>query len=122
MRVFESVKGVEALEGKSVKESFSDETSVRELIAKISEPRFIELLNGLNGIIRGIKKESWGMTERAMQISGVMESETVTTPSLEDRPRLLTRLLDAAKDMNSNGRNREDIALLISVTINAIHP
>lgn len=121
-RFFNTAKGIEVLEGRSVEEVFSDEKSVHALISVMSEKQFIELLNGLNGIIRSAKKEDWGMTKYQMEISGAMDSETAFTPSLEDRAALLSRLLSAAKEMNKGGRSMEDIALLVSVTINAIHP
>lgn len=119
---FNSAKGIDGLEGKSVAEVFSNEKSIRQLIDTLSEQQFIQLLNGLNGIIRGVGKESWGMAEGEMEISGAMESEAVFTAKAKDKPLLLAQMIRVAKKMNQEQRSMNDIALLVSVTTNAIHP
>lgn len=119
---FTLAKGIECLGGKSVSEVFSNEENIRDLIDRLSEKQFIELLNGLNGMIRGVRKSDWGMSRQEMQISGQMESETVFTPELKDRANLFSKLFHAVTEMNGNGRSLEDMALLVSTTVNAIHP
>lgn len=121
-RFFDSAKGIDALEGKSVTEVFANDQNIRDLIDRLSEKQFMDLINGLNGIIRGAKRKDWVMSDQQMQIAGAMESETVTPPATIDRPELLSKLFRAAKEMNEKHRTMEDIGLLLAVTLNAIHP
>lgn len=121
-RFFALAKEIDALKGKTIAEVFSDEEQVRKLLHDISDEQFIELLNGLNGVIRGIKKDKWGIAQGEMEISGAMESETVFTSLADDKRELFMQIIHAAKKMNQDQRSMEDIALLISVTGNAVHP
>lgn len=43
-------------------------------------------------------------------------------PRQEDKPELLTEVLASVKQMNQDGKDMKDIAILVSSSLNAIHP
>lgn len=121
LRLLDRSQNIEALKGQKLQEVFGDEGSMRKFIAEVEPEKFIELLNGLNGILRNKEKTDWRMDGDSVEVSGVFLPSEYIPPRQEDKASLFDELLAAAKEMNADGRDREDIALLLGSTINAIH-
>lgn len=121
LRFLDRSQNIEALNGQKLQEVFGDEANMRKFIAEVEPEKFIELLNGLNGILRGKEKTDWNMDGNSVEVSGVLLPSEYIPPRQEDKESLFNELLAAAKEMNANGRDRKDIALLLGATINAIH-
>lgn len=118
LRFSKSAQKIEPLHGKKFEAVFDNEEHIREFISNLSEQEFIELLNGINGIVRGKEKEEWKMDGRGVGIKGAF----FMSPFLEDKPELLGKVLEAAKRMNEDERDLDDIAVLVASSINEIHP
>ncbi|MDP2789500.1 MAG: Fic family protein, partial [bacterium] len=88
----------------------------------MQETEFAELLDGVNGILRGKKKDEWGMDGETVALEGMMVGVGYVPPRQEDKSELLAKVLTSAKEMSRDGKNLKDIALLISSSLNAIHP
>ncbi|MFH1089546.1 MAG: Fic family protein [Candidatus Uhrbacteria bacterium] len=105
---------------------FSDEQHKRQFVENLTAEGFLQFLNGINGILRGKKKTDWqmdGETVAVVQmIFGVGFSNELIPPAYEDKPELLEKVLSTAKAMSRAGKSFEDIALVISAAINAVHP
>ena len=110
----------EFLHSQKFEEIFSNEENKRKFIENLSDEEFSELLNSINGILRGKEKEDWKMDGETVALIGAVEDHV--PPRQKDKPELLTKVLSAAKEMNQNKRDLKDIALLFSSSINAIHP
>ncbi len=119
LRLMDRVKNISAFVGGDVREMFRDEESIRGLITGLNESEFIELLNGVNGLLRGRNKKDWGMDGGTVMLAGVGDADY--PPQEKDKPELFHELFVAAQEMNSDGRSLEDIAILIAGGINAIH-
>jgi Fic family protein len=105
---------------------FSDEEHKRQFIENLTTEGFLQFLNGINGILRGKKKAAWkrdGETVEVVQMFyGIKFSKEYIPPAYEDKPELLEKVLSVAKVMNRSGKSFEEIAFVISATINAVHP
>ncbi len=121
-RFFHSARGIEPLRGKTVEEVFSNDEEKRIFIENLQSEDFFEVLNSVNGILRGRKKEEWDMDGKGVVLRGALLGTEYVPPRHEDKPELLTEVLTAAKEMNHNKRSFEDIGLLVSSALNAIHP
>lgn len=110
------------IHGEQLGDVCAREEGVREFIEHLSVEDFLSFVNELNGTIRGLSSEHLGMTPRSMEISGALDSETVFAPRAEDREELFSAALKAVQKMNEDRRSREDIALLLSITLNTVHP
>lgn len=123
LRFLNVAKNIEPLQGQKFETVFSDEKHKREFIENLSTGEFLQLLNGLNGILRGKKKEDWRMDGENVGVGGnVFTGLAYISPRQEDKPELLEKLLFSVKEMSKGGRNLKDVALAVSATINAIHP
>ncbi|MFA5925410.1 MAG: Fic family protein [Parcubacteria group bacterium] len=121
LRFIDSAKNIKSFQGKSFVEVFSTEGNKREFIENLSEKDFIELLNGLNGILRNKKKGDWGMDGEDVEVASPFGINLYTPPFHEDKPGLLGEILQASQKMNRDGRDLGDIALVLAISINAIH-
>lgn len=122
LRFFNTATHIQGFEGKKVWEMFPDEESERKFIEKVDFESFLTLLSGLNGLFKGLPKEKWEIDGDKVYIgskNGIVEYKP---PHPEDKIKLLEKMLDAAKRMNSAGRNLEDIGGLLYSVINSIHP
>lgn len=120
---FLHIANIESFHGQTFEAVFSDEQHKRELIENLSPEEFSDLLGGLNGVLRNKMKEDWKMDGKDVGVGGnVFTGLGYISPIQEDKPELLEKLLLSAKKMNKEGRNLKDIALIVSATINAIHP
>ena len=110
--------------GKKFAEVFSNDKSIRSLIEGLDETSFINLLDSINGIIRGVDEKDWAMSNVLVPLTmneGVRGMESYTPPNVQDRKILFSEVLEAMQEMIKGDRSLEDIAILLSGTINAIH-
>lgn len=122
LRFLKTAENIEPLHGQKFEAVFSDEQHKREFIESLSAEEFAELLNGVNGILRNKAKEEWGMDGENVALDSVFWGTGYVPPRQEDKPELLAKTLSAAKEINQDNKSLEDIALLISSSLNAIHP
>jgi hypothetical protein len=121
-RFLYSAENIESLHGRKVEDIFLNEEGKRTFIDGLQTEGFEELLNGVNGILRGKKKSEWNMDGEGVAVeSSIMGAEYVP-PRQEDKVELLAKALIAAKKMNGERRELKDIALLVSASLNAVHP
>lgn len=122
LRFLRSAENIEPFHGRKMEDIFSSEEEKRAFLENLQETEFTELLDGINGILRGKKKDEWGMDGETVALEGVMTGIGYVPPRQEDKPELLTEVLASAKEMSRNGKSLKDIALLVSSSVNAIHP
>lgn len=122
LRFLNVSENIAPLHGQKIETVFSDEEHKRQFIENLTPGEFIQLLDGLNGILRGKKIEDWKMDGDAVELSGVLLGTEYIPPRQEDKPQLLAEVLSSAKKLSQDGRDINDIALLISASLNAIHP
>lgn len=122
LRFFRSTENIESFHGRKMEDIFSNEEEKRAFLENLQEAEFVEFLDGVNGILRGKKKDEWGMDGETVVLKGVMMGVDYVPPRQEDKPELLAKVLASAKQMNRDGKNLQDIALLVSSSLNAIHP
>ena len=120
VRFLDFARDIAPLEGKKIGEVFGEEDTRREFIEHLSDRDFIELLSGINGILRDKEKTDWSVDGGPVMLSGFIEESI--PPRQEDKEPLLKETLDGVKIMNKSGRTLEDIALLLGSSINAVHP
>ncbi len=116
------VNVIEMLGDKRLIGFLTNESKVRSFFEHASVGEFLALINEFNGLIRGLPKEEWGITDKPMQISGSMESETIFPISEKDRQPLIEQLHDALRQMSQAGRSMEDLGIATAVVLNEIHP
>lgn len=117
---FKAVDVVDGLKGKSIAEVFSNEEAKREFLSTMTDQDFVSFISGVNGIILGKNKDSWGLSEEGVHLAGCFE--TIVPPHPKDKPELIRHIMNATQRMNADGRGLSDIALMVSVTINSVHP
>ncbi len=122
LRFLHSAENIKSLHGAKIEEIFSNEEKKRNFIEDLQENEFIELLNGTNGILRGKNKNEWNMDGDGVTIESPIMGTSYFPPRQEDKSELLVKVLAAAKEMNRSEKDLKDIALLVSASLNAIHP
>lgn len=122
LRFLRSAENIEPLHGRKIEDIFSTEEEKRVFIEGLQTEEFIELLDGVNGILRGKKKDEWGMDGEAVALEGATLGVGYVPPRQEDKPELLAEILASVKEMNRDGKDLKDIALLVSSSLNATHP
>ncbi len=124
LNFLETEENIGFLHGKKFDTVFSDEKNKREFIENLSEEDFTEMLNTINGILRDKEKEDWKMDGDYVGTGGALLAGGLEHISSlqEDKPELLAKVLSAAKTMTQENKELKDIALLVSSSINAIHP
>ncbi|MBP9748325.1 MAG: Fic family protein [Candidatus Pacebacteria bacterium] len=120
IRLFAIARNIKAFHGKTTEEVFQNEASIRDLINNLTPEDFIELINGINGVLRKKPKEEWDMDGKDVILSGFIGDNT--PPHFKDKLDLLHKVLDAAKAINTESRSLEDIGILFGVGISEIHP
>lgn len=119
-----NAENIKALHGKEFAEVFSNDENIRSFIDELDKNTFIELLNSINGIIRGADKKDWTMAKGSVPITMGAKGEGLpdyTPPHAKDREMLFTAVLHAMQEMAKTERSFEDIAILLSSSVNAIH-
>jgi hypothetical protein len=122
LRFLNSAKNIESFHGKKIEDIFSTEEDKRGFIDNLQNNEFTELLNGVNGILRGKNKDDWNMDGEAVGLESALLGTAYAPPRQEDKLELFAKTLTSAKEMNKEKRSLEDIALLVSSSLNAIHP
>lgn len=122
-RLLDFATEIKAFEGRKFEEVFRDEQSKREFLNHLSKEDFIELINGVNGILRGKNKEDWRMDGSDVAlVPGVHNPDsTVIPPREEDKTELFEETHAGMKAMVQDGRATDDVALLLSACVNEIH-
>lgn len=122
LRFLNTAENIEPFRGEKFEAIFSDEEHKRDFIENLSTAEFSQLLNGLNGVLRDKKKEDWKMDGETVALESMFMGTGYVPPRQEDKPDLLAEVLETAKTMSQEGKNMDDIALLVSSSLNAIHP
>ena len=122
LRFLRSAENILPFHGRKMEDIFSSEEEKRAFLENLQETEFVELLDGVNGILRGKKKDEWGMDGETVALEAVMTGIGYVPPRQEDKPELLTEVLYSIKEMSRDGKNLKDIGLLVSSSLNAIHP
>ncbi len=122
LRFLNHAQAIDVFHGKKIEEVLGHENQKRNFIEDIKTEEFLGLLNGINGILRGRPKEKWNMDGKGIGLEGPLFGVGYLAPNQKNKPALLEKVLEAAKEMNRNGVDFKDIGLLISSTLNAIHP
>jgi len=122
LRFLNTAKNIEPFHGEKFEAIFSNEEHKRDFIENLSAEEFSQLLNGLNGVLRDKKKENWKMDGETVALESMFMGTGYVPPRQEDKPDLLAEVLETAKTMSQEGKNMEDIAMLVSSSLNAIHP
>lgn len=121
LRFFRSAENIEPLHGRTIEEVFSTEEEKRGFIQSLETDEFIELLNGINGILRDKEQAGWEMDGENVLVTSLL-GQPYLPPRQEDKAGLLADVLERTKEMDRRDQDFKDIALLVSSTLNAIHP
>lgn len=118
-----NAENITALHGHEFAEVFSSDESIRSFIEGLDEVAFIELINSINGIIQGKDKKEWTMAKGLVPLTtaGKGGSHGYTPPHAQDRQMLFSEVLKAMQEMTRDKKSLEDVAILLSSSINAIH-
>lgn len=119
-----NAENIPALHGKNFMEVFSSEEGIRSFVEELDGPTLIELISGINGIIQGKDRKDWAMAKDSIPITMGGKGEGLPgymPPHAYDRNMLFTEALNATKEMLRSKRSLEDVAVMLSGTINAIH-
>ena len=115
-------KNISAFNGKSVEEVFSNEKSKREFIANLTEEDFINLVRGVNALLRDEQLGSSEMDFQGnMSVGSFLMGVRETFSHQKDKRDIFLQLFRAMQEMNHNERSMEDMALLCGASINAAH-
>lgn len=120
VRFLNSARQIEVFKGKRIEEIFNNEKEKRKLINEIKPENFLELINGINGILRAKERKDWKIDGDEVYLEGWIES--AIPPRFGDKKELLMETLEGLKLMNNEGRDLDDMAILLSSSINEIHP
>lgn len=120
LRFMDHLKNLEILNGKSVEAAFSTEQATRDTLQHLDKEAFVNLLQGINGILRGKRSKDWKLDWERVELVGF--AETVLFPPIEKKALLLDVLHSTMKRMADAGSELEDIATLVSSALVAIHP
>ena len=122
LRLMRRLPEVPGITNRNLKEALNTEENRRELIEKINETEFVNLLKAINGILKNKPKETW--TSNVVNIPNHTGNKSGVryAPSPVDKIVLLESSLKAAKRMNAEGRSLEDIGMLLAFGIVETHP
>ena len=122
LRFLKVSENIAPLQGQKIETVFSDEEHKRRFIENLTSEEFTQLLDGLNGILRDKKKDDWKMDGDDVALSSAFLGIGYIPPRQEDKFELLADVLRSAKEMSRSARDLNDIALMVSASLNAIHP
>src|SRR5204863_10056658 len=83
-----SAKRIKALEGKTVEEVLGTPEARCQFILHVAPDEYRELLDGINGILRNLEKEDWGMDGKTVVI-GNPDNPQWDFPEHDDKSDLL---------------------------------
>ena len=121
LRFLDAAQNIHALDGKTAEEVLSNEESRRKFILGLSPEHYVDLLIGINGILRNRNRSEWGMDGKGVVI-GDKDRPSWDFPEFEDKQDLLSQSLQEAKEMLERGEDIENVAILLSSTVSAVHP
>jgi hypothetical protein len=123
-KLMTSARNIDGLGGHTINEIFSseNENTRRGLIESLSDDQYLQFINGVNGILRGIEKDKWGMDGDGVTAASHEVVGTHIFPRHADKKDILTKTWRTAKEMNASGRNLEDIGMLLGSLLVEIHP
>ncbi len=124
LRLMKLSRNIDVLNGNTVEKIFDTETedSRRELINRLSDNEYIELLEGINGILRGKNKEEWNMDGVGVTAAGQEVRGAHIFPKHSDKQGILQKTWEAAKRMNRAERSLEEIGMLLGSLLVETHP
>lgn len=109
---------IDILDGKKAEEILQSKESIKDFLLALDTNTYHKLLIGINGIIRNKDTGSaWEMDGREVRMGNLD-----IFPEQADKEELLGLSLEGAKEMLRNGRSIEDVAVLLALSITAIHP
>lgn len=120
VRFLDTANSIDALRGQKIENILANEESKRAFLENLTEDEFEELVSGINGILLGKDKKDWKIDGEYVFLESLFLGEH-TPPQPEDKEPLLVKTFEAMKSMVKQRRSLEDIALLISASINEIH-
>ncbi len=117
-------KSIVAMHGKTIEDVFKaeDETGRRELIDQLSGDDYIDLLCGINGILRNKPKEKWVMDGVGVTAAGHEVIGKHIFPHHADKKEILEKAWAAAQRMNHSARPLEEIGMLLGSLLVETHP
>lgn len=123
-RLMVSARNIDGLDGKTIREVFNSESenTRRCLIDSLSDDQYLQLISGVNGILRGKEKENWKMDGEGVTAAGHEVVGAHIFPRHADKKDILVKTLQAAKEMNASGRELEDIGMLLGSLLVETHP
>lgn len=122
IRLLDTATNIKSFEREKAEEIFADEKSRREFILNLSSEDYKNLLIGINGILRNKERSEWEMDGKDVAIKDGHGDVAWDFPEFEDKQYLIDLSLQSAKKMISNGNDIENIAILLSSVITAVHP
>lgn len=108
------------LEKTHASEIFDTEEHKRDYIRNLSYEDFEDLLVRINGLLREKPIHDREMDGSGVGLKGAYDREYIS-PQQKDKPELLNQVLQAVKKMNEKGEDLNDIAIVLSSVLNAIH-
>ncbi|OGL94797.1 hypothetical protein A2348_04555 [Candidatus Uhrbacteria bacterium RIFOXYB12_FULL_58_10] len=117
-------KNVEGFQGKTAGEVFDskNEQSRRELLKDLSAEQYCQLIAGINGVLRGRDQKDWDMDGVGVTAAGHEVVGKHIFPRHEDKIEIMTKVWEAAQAMNVEGRDLEDIGMLLGSMLVEVHP
>jgi len=109
---------LEIFNNRKIEDVLKDEEAIRKLVTEISNEEYVSVLGVINSVLRNKPKEEFGLLDG----EGVKMGDMDIFPTQEDKLGLLAKSLDGAKEMIVQNRAMEDVAILLSSLITAIHP
>jgi hypothetical protein len=125
LRLARMAKGIEGLDGKTANDIFNseDEDSRREIISKLSAEQYSQLITGINGVLRNKEKTDWNMDGGGVRVQGV---EGIVGghifPHPRDKAEIISKSWEGAQQMNNDGRDLEEIGILLGSLLVETHP
>lgn len=101
-------------------EIFANEETKREYLNNLTFDEFKNLLMATNSLLRDIPVKRREIDGKTVFLNGPLEQ--IYPPEYEDKEPLLQELFTNVQNMNQENRSLEDIGILTSMTINAVHP
>lgn len=123
-RFIRMAKGIDALNGKSIEEVFDseEEGARRELLGGLSSEQYCQLITGVNGILRGKEKVDWRMDGVGVTVAGTEVIGQHIFPNHKDKQEILEKSWAGAQQMNREGRDLEEIGMLLGSMLVETHP
>lgn len=108
---------LEIFNNRKIEDVLKDEVAIRKLVTEISNEDYVSILGAINSVLRNKPKEGFG----ALDGQGVKMGDMDIFPNQADKTDLLARSLLGAKKMIAENRTTEDVSILLTSLITAIH-